>query len=379
MKLTPSRSIGLVILLFGTLGASMASDPICVSQKTCVPVIIDNESGQDLYAEVHSSVTNQYFDFTHGDRYNSTFSPTDNLKKVSNQKQEMIYLPGAGISGGARMYLATQPMDGVPDLATAPYIYDKIEMGWNDDLAGWNTTSVDFFGMPINLTNKDKDTKQDTTVGFQDGTKRSAVISELQTEMGKESELYDSRFFMRSSDQTLLRVFSPLHFYTSLPDKWHNSITAGLNSLTTTFSSFTYGGNQYTNFKKLSDSSVSIDENSKTVVLSGITTGNAASGQIAPVGDQFAGMLSAAINRGVLGSPSKWGENGGDNQGFPNDYYQGTTGNYQFNTYAKVLLDYAIDHKLYATSYDDFWHMDSSIHVGAANNSPVTVKILSLN
>ncbi len=378
---TNSIFVCIIILLSGLLSiaTSSAADPDCVTKKTCVPVIIKNESGFTLFVEIVGSETKSYFNFITDD-YDKDFSSEKNIKKIFNQSTFSFNLPGDGITGGARMYFANETMDGVPDLATAPIIFDKIEIGWGKYTAVWNTTSVDYFAMPINMSQKNGN--KIVTVGFKEGTTRQAVIEKLKTEMQKEKELYDSKFFMVAPSNTanagqILRVFSPLHFYTTLPNKWHDSISKGLNSLASGgFNSFTYNGTRFSNFKKISDSSISIDENGKTVIISEITTANAASGQIKPVGNQFAGMLSAAINRGVLDSPEKWGESGGNNQGYAQFYYQGPTGNYLYNTYAAVLLEFAIDSKLYATSYDDFWHMDSSLNVGPENNNPVTIKIL---
>jgi len=312
--------------------------------------------------------------------YTDNFVQSENVKAFDNGTTTTFYVPGNGITDGGRMYLSTGALNGVPDLATYPDIYDKIELGWNDSgTAGWNTTSVDFFGLPIQMK------QGNLTLGFKDGTTREHVISELKNNMNKEPELYDSRFFFES-DTTILRVFSPQHFYTSLPNKWEPMITKGLDALVTdnetngtgVYFNFNYGGTVFTNIKKLSADSISVNENGKVQVISGITTGNAVSGQIQPVGDQFAGLLAATINRGVLANPAHWGQSGMPNNGYPQYYYQGPVGEYLYNTYAKSLLDFAIDAKMYATSYDDYWHMDSSIQVGAANNEPVTVKILPL-
>lgn len=358
------------------VNTSFAADPDCVAKKTCVPLTVDNQSGSTIYFEIAGSKDKSYFNFITGEYdYNKPFS-SDNLQKVNSNSPFSFVLPGDGITGGARMYFATSEMNGIPDLATSPIMFDKVELGWSSSTAVWNTTSVDYFAMPINMTQYND--KQSITVGFKEGTTRQAVLDQLQTDMQKEKELYDSKFIMRSTKTgEILRIFSPLHFYTSLADHWHDSIVSGLNALHSgAFNSFIYNGNHYTNFIKLSDSSISINENGKPVVISGINTANAASGQIKPVGDQFAGMLSAAINRGVLATPQFWGESGGNNEGYPQYYYQGPAGNYLYNTYAAVLLKFAIDSKLYATSYDDFWHMDSSLNVGPANNNPVKIKIL---
>ncbi len=384
LLLFSSRLISILTCILA-ISTSYAASPDCIAEKSCVPVTVDNQSGTTLYVEIAGSQTKSYFNFATGDYdYNKPFS-SDNLKKISSATVFPFNLPGDGITGGARMYFATSEMNGVPNLATSPIIFDKIELGWSKSTAVWNTTSVDYFAIPINMTQQNG--TQTTTVGFKDGTTRQAVMDQLQTEMLKEKDLYDAKFFMTAPVHTvnagqLLRVFSPLHFYTTLSDHWHDSIVNGLNALDAgAFTSFVYNGHHYDNFTKIpgSDTSIYINENGKRVLISGITTANAASGQIKPIGDQFAGMLSAAINRGVLSSPEHWGENDGANHGYPQYYYQGQVGSYVYNTYAAVLLKFAIDSKLYATSYDDFWHMDSSLNVGPANNNPVTIKILPFN
>lgn len=350
--------------------------PACVAEKKCVPVSIDNQSGQSLYILIHGSVTNKYYDFVNN-KYTTKFGP-DAVLRVDNQTKPEIFLPGDGISGGGRMIFSTEMLSGSPDLATYPHIFDKIELGWTaNGVAGWNTTSVDFFGIPFQLK------QGNTTIGFKDGTTREGLINTLQDAMGKEAELYDARFFFQPSAQ-VLRVFSPQHFYTNLPNKWEPLISEGLDSLVTddeakgtgVYFKFNYGGTTFTHIRKLSSNSISVEANGKTQVITDITTGNAVAGQIHPVGNQFAGLLSAVINRGVLGNPKHWGQSGMPNQGSPEFYYQGEMGNYRYNTYAKVLVDASIGARTYATAYDDYWHMDSSIQVGPSSNSPVTIKVL---
>lgn len=362
-----------------------AADPDCVAKKTCVPLSINNQSGYPLFIEIAGSQKKSWFNFSTGEYdYNKAFS-SDNLKEV-DQGTYSFNLPGDGIIGGGRMYFSSkEKMNGVPDLATAPIIFDKIEMGWdNTHTAVWNTTSVDYFAIPLNMSQQNQNGVV-STVGFKEGTTREGVLNELKNEMQTEPKLFDAKFFMTAPASApnageLLRIFSPLHFYTTLPDMWHDSIADGLSKLDAGgFTQFTYNGQVYTNFHRLSDTSVSILENGKSAIISGITTSNASSGQIQPVGDGFAGMLSAAINRGVLSTPEHWGQNGGQNAGYPQYYYQGAPGKYLYNTYAAALLKFAIDSKLYATSYDDYWHMDSSLNVGAGNNNSVTIKILPFN
>ena len=351
--------------------------PDCVSAKSCVPVTIENKSGLPVNVLIHGSATKTFYDFV-TNTYTPNFISGESTERIETNASKTIYLPGQGIMGGGRMYFSTDELTGIPDLATYPSIYDKIELGWTTGgTAGWNTTSVDFFGMPIQLI------QGNTKIGFKDDATRDVITADLQKEMEAESDLYDARFFFQPNS-SVLRIFSPLHFYTNLPDKWAPVITKGLANLATdnqakgtgVYFNFTYGGTVFTNIKQLSADSVSVNENGVTKIITEINTGNASGGQIKPVGDMFAGMLSEVINRGILANHEQWGQNGGLNVGFPQFYYQGPAGGYLYNTYAKVLVNYAIDAKIYATSYDDYWHMDPSIQVGTANNTPVIIKLL---
>ncbi|MBA2648182.1 MAG: hypothetical protein H0U75_01065 [Legionella sp.] len=363
------------LLISLVVAKSVYPTPACVQDKTCVPVTIDNGSGETLYVMIYGSNTHTYFDFLKGS-YSDTFSSSGSVISL-DKDPKTFYLPGDGITGGARMYFSTHLFTGIPDLATYPYIFDKIEMGWSRNTAVWNTTSVDYFGMPIQLIQGIK------KIGFKDSCTRDSIMSDLTQNMGLEANLYDERFFFKS-DMSLLRVFSPQHFYTNLPNLWESAITKGLDELvlddpvkgTGVYFNFNYGGTQFTHIRKLSNDSVEVLVNGQKQTITEINTGNAAAGQIKPIGNQFAGLLAATINRGVLGNPSHWGQNGMPNTGFPEYYYQGKPGNYLYNMYAKVLIENSIDFKTYATPYDDYWHMDSSIQVGADNNAPVTIKIL---
>ncbi len=355
--------------------SAVHGSPSCVAEKTCVPIKLDNQTGVPIYALIFGSATKKFYNFLNA-TYSETFHFNDNVIRLDHT-MKTIYLPGNGIAGGARMYFSTHPLEGIPDLATYPYVHDKIEMGWSPHTAVWNTTSVDFFGMPIQLIQGNMKT------GFKDESTRQAILHDLKQAMSMESDLYNDRFFFKDGEETL-RIFSPQHFYTNLPNLWEPAITKGLDELmmddptkgTGVYFNFNYGGTQYTHLKKLSNDSLLVDENGKTKTITEITTGNAAAGQIKPIGNQFAGLLAATINRGVLGNPSYWGQNGMPNKGFPEYYYLGKSGQYLYNTYAKILIDHSIAARTYATPYDDYWHMDSSLQVGPDNNQPVTIKLL---
>lgn len=374
-----SNVLGLIIFLsFCSIG--YAADAACVLDKTCVAVDFENSTSADLNVMIHGSQSKQFFNFQ-SKQFETNYSAPNMQLRVASHSKRRFYLPGKGISGGGRMYISTGPMQGIPDLATYPYVYDKIELGWsNEGTAVWNTTSVDFFGLAIQMQHQAK------KIGFKEGTTREQILSQLKSAMSKEPELFDERFIF-SPNSSLLRIFSPQHFYTSLPNRWAPRIEQGIDALayddkekgTGRFFKFNYGGTSFTNIRKLSSSSLLVDVNGITKTISEITTGNAVAGQIHPVGEQFAGLLAACINRGVLSEPRHWGENGMPNNAYPQYYYAGDVGRYAYNTYAKILIDHAIDSKLYATSYGDYWHMDSSIQVGGANNKPVTIKILPLS
>ncbi|MCF6776198.1 beta-1,3-glucanase family protein [Thiotrichales bacterium 19X7-9] len=380
-----------------------------------IDITINNTSGQKLYLDITNSPGNTVYSFAN-QQLESTFNnqigqDVIELKEGAN----VIKVPTTTFAGGARINVSvnqftdnmTQGSPGKPNLATYPYLYDKIETGWNSaGTAGWNTTSVDFFGFPmqlsftngssdkvgfcskVNIVNGKAPVCSDT--GNTDVT-RQLVIENLEKNLEQQSNLYDQRFFYgQDASGDPLRIFSPLHFYTSLVSPvWTTKIDNDLETLGKLGSSFNfnYGSYSYSDISyNKTAKTLTVHSGGDTITLSDITVGNAAGGKIiyspnTSAASNFAGMIAAAINRGVLADPTHWGENGGTNEGYPQYYYpeypNNIANNPTYNLYSATLIPFGLNGKLYANSYDDFWHMDSSLQVGPSNyQNGITITIL---
>jgi len=99
----------------------------------------------------------------------------------------------------------------------------------------------------------------------------------------------------------------------------------------------------------------------------------------APAGDagaaNFAGMVGAAVNRGVLFDATRWGEASPPDTGYPEAYYQAQPDSNagEFNHYAKVLHGLSVDGPCYGHSYDNFFGQASALSVSGGDSVTVTV------
>ena len=260
--------------------------------------------------------------------------------------------------GGPRIYFGEQAFDTVPDLMSYSHIYDKIETNWGPG-AVWNTTCVDFFAIPIQISvNSD-------TIGFLTGQKRASIMTAL----------HDSTY---SSLDNVNRFFSPSKKPELVPNILNQAIPTGLlNLVDSTFTwNFTY-------------TVTSTDSNSLSatcggdITLSNINTESVLactidfthSGDIPEGADaNLAGMIGAAANRGVLYDPTLWDD--------PSNYYINNPSNHnQFNLYSMVLHNRSIDSLCYAFPYDDNHNQDPSLQPinNSGTISPVTITILPKN
>ncbi|TNF69833.1 MAG: hypothetical protein EP298_01690 [Gammaproteobacteria bacterium] len=394
--------------------SAIATTAFAVSDS--IEVTFKNDSGKTLYADiVNETAPFKVYNFTKGG-LDTNFNVQQNVLEIK-PGSHTVDIPAYAFSGAAnaRIYISTDRFSsdlsnvpGTPNLATYPYVYDKIEAS-ADGI--WDTTSVDFFGMPMQVSY----TKNyDKTVGFctrvylnKDGivTKcaegmqgslvtRQLVIENLEKNLKQQSLLYGSRFFYGQDENgDPVRIFSPLHFYASSFNSsvWSSYINESLKKLGQLGQkfNFNYGGYKFhdISYSPSDNNSLTVysDSDNKYITISNITLGNAVGGTITNDGSaaekKFAGMIATAINRGVLDNPAHWGESGGNNVGYPQYYYPNYPNkiahNPTYNLYAATLIPYGVDGKLYANSYDDFWHMDSSLQVDPSNyQNGVTITIL---
>ncbi len=358
-----------------------------------VKVTMINNSGSPMSAELTSSsdssnCANKVYNFTNQSW--TAFTHDSNVVDLPTGQTNLLINPSCLI-GGARLFVAKGTKgenftSGVPDLATYPNIFDKIEFGYPTDPDGtavWNLTAVDFFGIPFQMTDGR------TVVGFNSGETRKSIDDKLSAAYNANPGMYDNRFFGPSGNRnSYARIFSPQHFYTNIGSQWDSNINTNLDALIKVPNfKFQYSGFVYTNLSKPSANALSATCSDGvgiyTCNLTGITTGNVVAGTVQfsasssnqEIAGKFAGMIATVINRGVLATPQYWGTNGQVNVG--DDYYQYWFKNSPYNDYEAVLTSVAIDHKVYATSYEDFWHMENSLEIGPNNNS-VTITIMPL-
>jgi hypothetical protein len=363
-----------------------------------IKVTMVNNSGYPMSADLISSAgagnpcQGKVYNFTN--QTWTTFVHDTNVIDLPIGQTNLLINPSCVI-GGARLFVAKGTKSenfnsGAPDLATYLNIFDKIEMGYPTDskgVAGWNITAVDFFGIPFQMTDGH------TIVGINSGETRKSIDDKLLAAYNTDPNMYDNKFFGPNGNRNnFARVFSPQHFFTTIGPVWDGSIDASLDQLVKVPNfKFQYSGFIYTNLSKSSANTLSAtcsfanDQSTKyDCELTGITTGNAVAGEVkystnAPnqaIAANFAGMIATVINRGVLANPEFWGTNGQVTSG--DAYYQNWFKKGPFNQYEEVLTSVAIDHKIYATPYEDFWHMDNSLQIGPSNNS-VTITIMPLD
>jgi hypothetical protein len=279
---------------------------------------------------------------------------------------------------GARFYMATQSMSGVPDLTTAPFVFDKVEMGWN---AVWNQTSVDFFGIPVQIQ-----VDASAPYGYADNVTRNMILEQLLTLPAP----YNSFVYPvgATDPDAIYRIFSPGQASSMTAAPWNynlnnclgQNIATGMTALTANSpTGFNYGGFVMSAFAKQSDSTMTVTVNSESVTLSNVTTAGATACtiQASPndaAGQKAAGLIGAVINRGVLGNYSQWGQSGYPNAGYPQFYYvPGSANANQVNNYAQALHAQSLNGLCYAMPYDDFFGQDAAMTVNGGSKVRITV------
>ena len=341
-----------------------------------ISVTFQNNSGQTLYIGLNQA-DGPWLQLsgTGAPQWVPAFDQTTCVAEVANGSPFNFDFPQYS-GAGCRMYVSEQKLTGAPNLATADFIYDKIEMGWD---AVWNLTSVDFIGIPMQMTFNGQ------TIGFLDGVTRDGLYGKL----AKMPSPYNT--FTYPATAPFVRYFAPSKVSAAqqgtILDK---AIEIGLTAINGYAGPFDYGGFYFSNLAYDSNAGTlsctakdASGSNNVNVVLSDISTYNAFGNTIkfTPTGDnwggqaaaKFAGLIGAAINRGVLDTPDSWGCSGATNKAKAWLYYQNTKGNAdEYNYYSQVLHQYSIDGLCYGMSYDDFFTQDTAFTVNGGDSIKIT-------
>ncbi|MEL6538188.1 MAG: beta-1,3-glucanase family protein, partial [Bacteroidota bacterium] len=255
-------------------------------------------------------------------------------------------------SGSPSNYLA------FPDLATSAFVFDKFEAGLTQGTPGiWNITAVDFVGIPMQLS------KDGETVGFKSGVTAQGLFNELGS---LPSPYAEGATQSPNTSSTTYRFFSPAHI-TNTSTLFDAALTNDLQQLDSYTGTVKYGQYAFSSFTVTEKSSASpvryavsaSVQDGSTVTLDTVTSKRALNGRIgqfagaSQAAKTLGGMLSAALCRGVIGTPSDWGDivYSDLNCAKPWDYYQ----NAPYDEYSKTVHQYSIDDKNYGFSYDDYF------------------------
>ena len=287
-----------------------------------------------------------------------------------------VYRKRALRSDNGAYYLA------FPNLQTATYLFDKFEAGLTSRIPGiWNITAVDFFALPMQLS------ANGVTVGYKDGVTTRGLWEKL----GALPAPYSSGgTTLPNSPGDVYRFFSPSHLGGLAAKALDVQISTGLPELQANSTTVNYGNYIYTDFQASSSTGNSgvvgtvtcvyiyNDGQRDSVTVDDVTSVNAFAGTI--VGDRsnaavqaaLGAILSAAICRGVLGQPRKWGDivYASTNCPTPWNYY---AANAQSNAYSHLIHQYSIDGKNYGFPYDDYFGDEAGFTVLPGDTASLTI------
>jgi len=279
----------------------------------------------------------------------------------------------------AMQVLGTTNYMAFPNLTTAPYAFDKFEAGLTEGTPGiWNITSVDFLSIPMQLT------KGAETVGYKVGVTAAgmnALLAQLEAPYGTGGSIAPN------TPEKTVRFFSPQHIAgaTTCLD---SAITTGLPQLEGSISTVKYGTDEFSNFRNAtSGGSPVVGAITCTSALAGeitvsdISTAKAFAGTIGLNGPNnstvvFGALVAAAMCRGVLGHPEKWGDINYPNTqcSTPWNYYPAGT---ESDAYSKMIHAYSIGGKNYGFSYDDYFGDEAGYNVLPGES--VSLNILAID
>ncbi len=342
-----------------------------------ISVTLVNNSGEKLYLILHRADNYWLKDIGDSSSWTASYDSSDCMVSVESGISAAFSFPEYTTGVGCRMYLSDTPFEGnlPPDLALYPHLYDKVEMGWN---ATWNLTCVDFIAIPMELKSGG------VTVGFKNTITRQSLMQALEAMPAPYSSMH------RKHNGEIIRFFSPRQYMNNpdtLQDCMGDAISLGLPFLASAQlpgGVFTYGDYSYSEFNCVGadgfTAACSSSGSTVTVTLDNICTSTVVGNTIPYTpsdgsGSTFAALIGAAINRGVLYDPSKWGESNPPNQGMPEYYYVANpdSNGGEFNHYAKILHEFSKDGLCYAHSYDDYFSQDASLHVNSGESVTITV------
>ncbi len=341
-----------------------------------ISVVLVNNSGESLYVIINRADNFWLKNIGDSSSWTTSFDASDCMVSVEAGNSLSFAFPEYSSGFGCRMYLGDTAFAGAPNLATYQHIYDKVEMGWN---ATWNLTCVDFIAIPMQLESGG------VTVGFKGTVTRQSLMQALEAMPGPYSN-----FCLRGSGGDIVRFFSPKQFMNnpdSLQDCLGAAISVGLPLLASAEipgGEFTYGAFSYSDINLVGDNGLTalcdVGGSSVTVTLDSISTMTVVGNTIPYTpsdssGATFAGLIGAAVNRGVLYNPAKWGDSTPPNQGLPQYYYQAVPDSNatEFNHYAAVLHENSLDGLCYGHSFDDYFMQDASLTVNSGDNVTITV------
>jgi hypothetical protein len=338
------------------------SNEIHVATEEVIRVKVVNNYGLPIYVMVHhNNGTTPWLSIS---GTNSKWVTPYNLTTCeaciqSGDDIEFEYPePDAG-ADGPRIVFSEHTFDNgqYPNLESYQYIYDKIETNWGPG-AIWNTTCVDFFAIPIQITvNTD-------SVGFHSSVTRANLMEELKSLPAPYSNL----------NYMDLRFFSPSKHPEKVPNLLSDAIPTGLPLLVNKTCTWNW---TYTISSTTSNSLVAAcggEVTLSSIISSSVlacTIDFSHSGDVPGGADaNLAGMVGAAANRGVLYDPDLWGD--------PSKYYENNPLNHnQFNEYSRILHQCSIDSLCYAFPYDDNHNQHSGVVPNSSGTiSPVTITIL---
>jgi len=273
-----------------------------------ISVTLVNNSGEKLYVALHRADDYWLKDIGESSSWTTSFNPAECMVSVDSGTSYSFSFPEYTTGYGCRMFLGDTAFTGAPNLATYPHLYDKVEMGWN---ATWNLTCVDFIAMPMQLESGG------ITVGFDESiTTRQSLMQALEAMPAPYNIMH------RRSGGEIIRFFSPRQYMSNpdtLQDCMGEAISLGLPLLASAplpGGAFTYGAFSYSDINIVGDDGLtalcSTGGSTVTVTLDSICSGTVVGNTIPyspsdTVGANFAGLIGAAVNRGVLYNPSKWG------------------------------------------------------------------------
>lgn len=400
------KKINIMIFLFAVTLFSIST----FTYAGTVAVTLDNNSAEELYftLQSNSTLTNMKDCWLNFNTNKWSIPSTDHGTHADYKKNVTAGTSGSftypeylATKGGARMYISTKAaLLAEPSNKNTTILYDKVEMGGEGAI--WNTTNVDFIGIPMHLNNTTKGVK----VGYNDDITRENIFAIL-------AGLGDYSIPVTDSTDTavVLRYNSPQHGVGN--DTFNGSmLTAISGAISTLESNYTkakpkngkdyiyYGNYYFWDFSAVDGEPAELSASCKyliggspfDVTLTNISTSTVVACNIPYTPNHpnteptktsgaaaFAGLIASAINRGVGASPNTWGiwitPLHGGIKGIPIDYYKTNDHNTgEFNKYAKALHDYSKDGKCYALAYDDYFNQDSAITVSSGDS--VTIKIL---